>query len=79
MKCLLDNKQVAAMLGCCQRSVDNLRSTAGLPYHKFGRLVRFDEQEIRSWAGLTPNTNSNDSGEDGNGHKAGKGGRNDFN
>ncbi|MBQ6617493.1 MAG: helix-turn-helix domain-containing protein [Thermoguttaceae bacterium] len=79
MKCLLDKKQVAAMLGCCQRSVDNLRSTAGLPYHKFGRLVRFDEQEVRSWAGLTPNTNSNDSGEDGNGHKAGKGGRNDFN
>ena len=64
MKNLLSKKDVAAMLGCCQRSVDNLRSTAGLPYHNIGRLIRFDESEVRSWAGLTPNTNSNDSGKE---------------
>ena len=64
MKNLLSKKDVAAMLGCCQRSVDNLRTTAGLPFHNIGRLVKFDEQEVRSWAGLTPNTNSNDSGKE---------------
>lgn len=58
MKKLLDKKQVAEMLGCCQRSVDNLRTTAGLPFHNIGRLVKFDEQEVRSWAGLTPATNN---------------------
>lgn len=61
MKHLLSKADVAKMLGCCQRSVDKLRSTAGLPFHNIGRLVKFDEQEVRSWAGLTPNTNSNDS------------------
>ena len=76
MKNLLSKKDVAEMLGCCQRSVDNLRSTAGLPYHNIGRLVKFDEQEVRSWAGLPMTSNDgNDSGRDGNGHEAGKGGQ----
>lgn len=76
MKNLLSKKDVAAMLGCCQRSVDNLRSTAGLPYHNIGRLIRFDEAEVRSWAGLPMTRNDgNDSGGDGNGHEAGKGGQ----
>ena len=64
MKKLLGKKQVAEMLGCCQRSVDNLRTTAGLPFHNIGRLVRFDEAEVRNWAGLTPTTiNSNNDSE----------------
>lgn len=61
MKQLLSKADVAKMLGCCTRSVDYLRAKSGLPFHNIGRLVRFDEQEVRSWAGLTPNTNSNDS------------------
>ena len=64
MKKLLDKKQVAEMLGCCTRNIDNLRAKSGLPYHNIGRLVKFDEQEVRSWAGLTPATdNSNNDSE----------------
>ena len=40
---------VAAVLGCCVRSVDNFMQR-GLPYYKAGhRQVRFDLEEVRDW------------------------------
>ena len=54
---LLSKADVAKMLGCCPRSVDNLRATSGLPFHNIGRLVRFDEAEVRNCEGLPMSVN----------------------
>ncbi|NBR87503.1 MAG: DNA-binding protein [Proteobacteria bacterium] len=45
-----DKQDVAAMLGLCRRSVDNLLER-GLPHLKLGRRrIRFDLEEVRLWA-----------------------------
>lgn len=45
-----DKNDVAAMLGLCRRSVDNLLER-GLPHLKFGRRrIRFDMEEVKQWA-----------------------------
>ena len=50
MQCLLDKKMVAQMLKVSVRSVDYLRER-GLPCHIIGgKLVRFDEDEVKQWA-----------------------------
>ena len=42
-------KDVAAMIGCCIRSVDN-ELQRGLPHMKMGaRKVRFDLEEVAAW------------------------------
>ena len=44
-----DKRAVAQLIGCCQRSVDNLMKR-GCPYYKLGhRQVRFDLGEVRDW------------------------------
>lgn len=44
-----DKRAVAAMVGCCVRSVDNLM-VRGCPYLKLGRRkIRFDLDEVRNW------------------------------
>ena len=42
-------REVAQLIGCCLRSVDNYMQR-GCPYYKLGhRQVRFDLDEVRDW------------------------------
>ena len=45
-------REVAKLIGCCERSVDNYMQR-GCPYYKLGhRQVRFDLGEVRAWVKL---------------------------
>ncbi len=47
-----DKRAVAQLIGCCQRSVDNLMKR-GCPYYKLGhRQLRFDQGEVLHWVNL---------------------------
>lgn len=40
----LTKKDVAGLLGCSVRQVDILRANGGLPFYRFGNLVRFSRE-----------------------------------
>ena len=42
-------REVAKLLGVCERTVDNLRKKQGLPFIKMGGTVLFDPVAIRQW------------------------------
>ena len=69
MKPLLDKKQAAAYLNISERTLDYLRAKGNLPFHivggASGKLVRFDEGELRDWIlGRTTDTDNKDNKED---------------
>lgn len=42
-------KQVAELLQCSVRTVNELRAKNGLPCVKLGRLVRFSKEQVQAW------------------------------
>ena len=46
---VLTKKDVAELLGCSVRQVDILRANGGLPFYRFGSLVRFSRDSVREW------------------------------
>jgi excisionase family DNA binding protein len=48
---LLDIDGLAARLGVTSRFVRRLVEERRVPYHKIGRLVRFDPAAVESWIG----------------------------
>lgn len=45
----LTKKDVAVLLGCSVRQVDILRANGGLPFYRFGNLVRFSRVSVLEW------------------------------
>ena len=46
---VLNKKDVAELLGCSVRQVDILRANGGLPFYRFGNLVRFSRESVQGW------------------------------
>lgn len=46
---LVDRKQLAALLGISERTVSDLQNE-GMPFHRFGRSVRFGFDEVIEWS-----------------------------
>jgi len=46
---LVDVKTVAEMLGVKEKTVYDWTHRRLMPYHKVGRLLRFDPDEIERW------------------------------
>ncbi len=46
---LIGKKEVAEMLGCSVRQVDNLREKKGLPWLYLGTSVRFRPDAVSDW------------------------------
>jgi excisionase family DNA binding protein len=44
----LSKKEASKILGVSESMIDKLR-TKGLPFHKVGKLVKFDEDEVTAW------------------------------
>jgi len=49
MERLLTLQQVAVYLNVSARTVRRLVARRSVPYHRFGRVVRFKEQDITRW------------------------------
>lgn len=45
----LTKRDVAGLLGCSVRQVDILRANGGLPFYRFGNLVRFSRESVLEW------------------------------
>jgi hypothetical protein len=46
MKPLLTEKEMAAQISCCARTMANLRTRRLIPYTKIGRMVRYDPEAV---------------------------------
>ena len=47
--CILTKSELARWLHCSTRHIDELRSSANLPFFKLGGLIRFDALKISAW------------------------------
>ncbi len=45
-----DRKTIAELLNVNARTVERLQYDAGLPFHRFGRCVRYKVSEVLEWA-----------------------------
>ncbi len=51
MNIYLTESEVAEQLKVCKRTLQRWRQTGlGLPFRRFGGLVRYDQADIESWA-----------------------------
>ena len=55
MQTLLTERQVAALLQISPKTLRNWRTLAkGPSWRKYGRLVRYDRQDVQLWMAHTP-------------------------
>lgn len=45
----LTRSQLAKLLRLSERTIDRLKQSEGLPYHKLGGQYRFSLQEVKEW------------------------------
>ena len=49
---LLNYQEVAELLGVTERHIRHLVSQRRIPFVRWGRVIRFDPQQINSWVKL---------------------------
>lgn len=45
----LTRSQLAKLLSLSERTIDRLKQSEGLPFHKLGGQYRFSLQEVKEW------------------------------